>query len=115
MQTATRYAATDLTFDGAAIPRGAVVQCMLGAMKRDPAHVRDPDRFDPWRTDGTAHTAFGFGRHYCLGASLARLEARLAMRALLDRWPAIAMDASRTRPPVGHEFRKVEALGIVTR
>ncbi len=112
VQTATRYAARDVTLAGADIPRGAVVQCMLGAMNRDPAHVHDPDRYDPWRSDAPTHTAFGFGRHYCLGAALARLEARLAIRALLDRSPTLALDHDRARPPAGHEFRKVEALMV---
>lgn len=115
VQTATRYAAADLDFHGARIARGAVVQCMLGAMNRDPGHVADPDRFDPWRTDPVAHTAFGFGRHYCLGAALARLEARTAVRAALERYPLLALDLARTRPPAGHEFRKVEALQVTLR
>ncbi len=112
VQTATRYATRDLDFHGAHIPQGAVVQCMLGAMNRDPAYVADPDCFNPQRTEQVSHTAFGFGRHFCLGAALARLEARIAIRALLERHPALSLDETRSRGPEGHEFRKVSALMV---
>ena len=112
VQTATRYAAADLELAGVAINRGAVVQCMLGAINRDPAHVANPDRFDPWRTDMPAHHAFGFGRHFCLGAAMARLEARIAIGRLLETHPGLTLDIDASRPPVGHEFRKVEALAV---
>ncbi len=89
-----------------------MVQVMLGAMNRDPAHFADPDRFDPSRTEAISHSAFGFGRHFCLGAALARLEARLAIRRLFDDFPALWLDETRATPPSGHEFRKPEALVV---
>ena len=112
VQTCTRYVPDAALLHGVAIPRGAVVQVMLGAMNRDPAHFAIPERFDPWRTESVVHTAFGFGRHFCLGAALARLEARLAIRRLFDDWPALALDDRRSLPPSGHEFRKPGALVV---
>jgi len=112
VQTCTRYVSGPCTLRGAELPAGAVVQCMLGAMNRDPAHHRDPDRFDPWRDEPAAHTAFGAGRHFCLGAALARVEARTAIRALLDRYPALRLDHAASAPPAGHEFRKAERVVV---
>ncbi|MBI3791635.1 MAG: cytochrome P450, partial [Gemmatimonadetes bacterium] len=112
VQTVTRYAAHDARVGDTTIPRGAVVQCMLGALNRDPAHVREPDRFDPWREGTAAHLAFGAGRHVCLGAALARLEGQVALGRLLEAHPRLALDAERTRGPRGREFRKVEALVV---
>jgi len=112
VQTCTRYVPEPCTLHGVAIPAGALVQVMLGGMNRDPAHYADPDRFAPWRTETTPHSAFGFGRHFCLGAALAKLEARLAVRRLFDDFPALALDVAHTRPPMGHEFRKPGALVV---
>jgi cytochrome P450 len=112
VQTCTRYVPEPAILHGVAIPPGALVQVMLGGMNRDPAHYADPDRFDPWRPETTPHSAFGFGRHFCLGAALAKLEARLAVRRLFDDFPALALDVARTRPPTGHEFRKPGALVV---
>lgn len=112
VQTCTRYASLACTLHNAELPRGAVVQCMIGAMNRDPAHFANPDLFDPWRDESLAHTAFGFGRHFCLGAALARLEAQVAIRRLLMTFPSMRLDRERTVPPRGHEFRKPPALVV---
>lgn len=112
VQTCTRYAASDCELRGAALPRGAVVQCMLGAMNRDPAYFEEPDRYDPWRREGSGHSAFGLGRHFCLGAALARTEARVAIRQLLADLPHLEFDDSRSQPPTGHEFRKAGAIWV---
>ncbi|QIQ04084.1 cytochrome P450 family protein [Streptomyces liangshanensis] len=72
-----------------------------GAMGRDPAvHGDDAERFDVTRTTRKEHLAFGFGVHYCLGAELARVEARIALSALFDRFPGLALagPASELRP-----------------
>ncbi len=106
VQTCTRYAAAPCTLHGADIPEGATVQCMIGAMNRDPAHYADPDAFNPHRTESLGHTAFGFGRHFCLGAALAKVEARVAIRRLFEAFPLLAFDAESSQGPVGHEFRK---------
>ena len=112
VQTCSRYAASDIELRGAAIAAGELVQCMLGAANRDPAAYADPDRFDPWRSERIPHLSFGSGRHFCLGAALARLEARLASGALLEACPGIRLDPERREGPRGHEFRKPPSLHV---
>jgi len=71
---------------GVEIPEGAKVLLLFASANRDPRRIADPDRFDVTR-DPNPHLAFGFGTHFCLGASLARLEARVAFEELLARLP----------------------------
>ncbi|MFH8223986.1 cytochrome P450 [Streptomyces sp. NPDC018057] len=86
-----RYAARPLEIGGTAIAQGDPVLIGLAAAGRDGARYPAPDRFDPHR-DTRGHLAFGHGIHYCLGAPLARLEARTALHTLLRRAPALALD-----------------------
>jgi cytochrome P450 len=92
VETATyRYAAEPMEIGGRAIAAGDPVMIGLQAANRDAAHCPDPHRFDIHRTP-PGHLAFGHGIHYCLGAPLARLEARVALGSLLDRYPDLALD-----------------------
>ena len=82
IQVAFRTVTADTELAGTRIPRGAVVAALLGSANRDERAFVEPDRFDVER-DTRGHLAFGFGPHFCLGAALARLEARVALEALV--------------------------------
>ncbi|MQA09338.1 MAG: cytochrome P450 [Pseudonocardiaceae bacterium] len=73
------------------IPRDKFVQVWFSAANRDPRQFERPDEFNPSR-ESSAHLAFGRGVHFCLGAGLARLEARVAMNLLLDRFDGLRVD-----------------------
>jgi cytochrome P450 len=82
VQLVFRTATEEVELGGVTIPKGAYVAPLIGSANRDERRFPDADRFDVARaTQG--HLAFGFGEHFCLGASLARLEARVALEALL--------------------------------
>ncbi|MFF4905964.1 cytochrome P450 [Streptomyces sp. NPDC001260] len=85
-----RFAAETLEIGGTKIMRGDAVMIGLSAADRDASRYPAPDRFDLQR-DTRGHLAFGHGIHYCLGAPLARLEARTAIRTLLERAPALTL------------------------
>ncbi|MCC9153537.1 cytochrome P450 [Streptomyces parvulus] len=87
--TAFRFAAEPLELAGTPIAAGDAVLVSLAAASRDPRHFPGPDRFDAGRAPG-GHLGFGHGLHHCLGAPLARLEATVAVRLLLERCPALA-------------------------
>jgi hypothetical protein len=80
-----RLATRDTTLGGAEIPAGSVILGLIGSANRDEAVFPDPDRFDMDRPSD-AKLSFGHGAHFCLGASLSRLEARLMLEALLARF-----------------------------
>ncbi|MGV9906984.1 cytochrome P450 family protein [Streptomyces sp. NPDC003388] len=94
VETATfRYATEPLEIAGTAIEQGQSVMIGLTAADRDGGRYAEPDRFDI-RRDARGHLAFGHGIHYCLGATLARLEGRIAVGTLLERAPGLALDGS---------------------
>ncbi len=78
----------ELEVGGRTLPKGSMAYLLLGAVNRDPARFRDPDRLDITR-DISHHLAFSFGAYYCLGASLARLETQVGIRTLIDRFPGL--------------------------
>jgi pimeloyl-[acyl-carrier protein] synthase len=70
---------------------GYRVNLLIGAANRDPAQFSDPDRLDVTRPNASQHLSFASGIHYCVGAPLARLEAQLAIGALLRRFPELRL------------------------
>jgi cytochrome P450 len=86
-----RYVAEDVTYHGQTVPAGSRILLMLSAANRDDRHFPDPDRYDIHRKIDQ-HFAFSHGAHYCLGAALARLEARIALDEVLNRWPDWEID-----------------------
>jgi cytochrome P450 PksS len=90
-----RFALEDLEIAGTTIRKGEMVILLLAAANRDEGVFAEPDRFDILRKDNGRHLALGFGLHYCLGSSLARLETRIAIDALLRRFPDLALDVPR--------------------
>jgi pimeloyl-[acyl-carrier protein] synthase len=90
VQRGWRIAREDVEFGGAPIRRGDLVLPMLGAANRDPAQFPNPDVLDIERKENR-HVAFGYGIHFCLGAPLARLEAPIAINALLAKFPNLGL------------------------
>ena len=107
-----RVASADFELGGKTIAAGTRLTLMLGSANRDPDHFPDPDRFDITRTLND-NFAFGFDRHLCLGAHLARIEGQIAITTLLRRFPRIAL----TGAPLVHfpnlAFRALKALPVL--
>lgn len=89
-QMTFRFATEEVELRGKRISPGEPIAVIIGAANRDPNVFQDPDKLDITRQENP-HIAFGSGRHHCLGASLARMEARIAITTLLERMPDIRM------------------------
>lgn len=90
VQATVRVALEDVAIDDQVIPEGSLVLVSIGSANHDPDTFEDPDQLDLARVPNP-HLAFGFGTHFCLGAPLARLEARLAFDALTVRFPGLSL------------------------
>ena len=100
-----RFTTEDVPVGGVIIPAGEWVLPAVSSADRDPAQFPDPDRLDLSR-DTSGHVAFGHGVHYCLGAPLARMEAEVALGALLARFPEISLAV----PPPELRWRPVSLM-----
>ena len=101
----------DLQIGGKTIRKGDIVTVLFGAANRDPARFPDPDRFDIERADNE-HLAFSMGIHYCLGASLARLEAQIAIIAIVARYPNIELAGGEPEWRSMGRFRGLKSLAV---
>jgi cytochrome P450 len=107
-----RYMARDYECYGTTVPAGSAMLLLLGAASRDPRRYENPDRFDIHR-DNISHLTFGKGLHYCLGANLARLEGRVALDELLNRWPEWDIDYDTLQLAPTSTVRGWERLRLV--
>jgi cytochrome P450 PksS len=104
-QIAPRYALESVELHGRVIPKGSTVMLGLAAANWDERVFSNPDQLDITR-EPNRHVAFGLGTHFCLGAPLARLEGRIALRVLLDRFPHLQLAV----PPAAIQWRTAVAL-----
>lgn len=97
VQLTARSALRETEVAGTVVPAGQRVVTLLAGANRDPAVFTDPHTFDVQRPNAKDHLSFSGGRHYCLGASLARLEGEIGLRTLFQRFPDIALAPGATR------------------
>jgi cytochrome P450 len=107
-----RYLPEAVELHGRTVPAGSAMLFLVGAANRDERRYDEPDRFDIHREIGQ-HLAFGFGIHFCLGAALARLEGRIALEELLQRFPTWEVDLGAARLAPTSTVRGWETLPVV--
>jgi len=100
VQATARFAGEDTEVCGHPVAKGRFVTLMLAGANRDPAVFDNPHEFDVRRANARDHLGFSAGIHFCLGASLARLEGAVALRKLFERFPDLALDGLPTRRPL---------------
>jgi cytochrome P450 len=97
VQLTGRLALKDTEVAGSSIKQGELVVVYVAAANRDPAVFADPNRFDIERDNAGKHLAFSGGRHFCLGAALARAEGEVGLRAFFDRFPDVRSAGAGSR------------------
>ncbi|OBH52192.1 cytochrome [Mycobacterium mantenii] len=97
VQLTARLALNDVELAGRRVQRGDLVLVYLAAANRDPAVFGDPHRFDIERENAGRHLAFSGGRHFCLGAALARAEGEVGLRTFFDRFPEVRAAGAGSR------------------
>ena len=102
----------DTTLGGLRLPAGTEVGLMIGSANRDPLRFDDPDAYDLGRTR-SAHVAFGYGTHFCIGHSVARTLGQVVLEELFTRLPGLRLDPDR--PPTVHGWatRGATSLPVV--
>ncbi len=112
VKSTQRIAAEDTELGGKLIKQGDRIRWIMAAANRDPRAFEDPDRFDIGRQPNP-HVSFGAGIHYCLGATLARIEGQEVFRALAERFPDLALAADQPleyQPSI--QFRSLRSLPV---
>jgi len=110
--TQARYVTQDVEHHGSVLPEGSVVLLLNGSGNRDDRRFPDGDRFDVTRKIDH-HLAFGYGLHFCLGAALARLEGRVALDEVLQRFPTWEVDWDNAKQARTSTVRGWERLPVV--
>ena len=108
-----RYVTKDVELYGQTVPLGSVMLLLTASGNRDDRHFPDGDRFDIHRTIDH-HLAFGYGIHFCLGSALARLEGRLALDEVLQRFPSWEVDWDNAVQARTSTVRGWEKLPVIT-
>jgi cytochrome P450 len=109
-----RYAAQDLNFHGAELHGGEMILPVIIAANRDPSTFPEPDAFDVRRENARAHYSLSHGKHFCLGANLARLQGEAVVRGFLDAFLSMSLTAD-TGAPAGFEFRRAAPVYLQLR
>ncbi len=104
-----RRCTADVPLRGKTLRAGDTVRVGLGAANRDPEVFDDPDRFDITRKPTQPPLSFGAGPHFCIGAALARFEARLAVESIAERWPGLRLGTTApVKDPRRHDrYREI--------
>jgi cytochrome P450 len=97
VQLTARVALDDVEVAGMPVKAGEMVVIYLAAANRDPSVFDDPHRFDVERPNAGKHLAFSGGRHFCLGAALARAEGEVGLRTFFDRFPEVRAAGAGSR------------------
>lgn len=109
--TSTRQTTSATQLAGVDLPAGALIAAVLSSANRDPRYWQDPDRFD-LDAHRRPHLAFSAGAHVCVGALLARMETRTALKLLLEELPGLRLDEQRPPTFEGWEFRSPHHLHV---
>jgi cytochrome P450 len=107
-----RYVTEDVDYYGRTVPAGSAMLLMLASANRDERRYENPDRFDIHRDIGQ-HVTFGYGAHFCLGAALARLEGRIALDEVLNRFPEWEVDKQNARRAPTSTVRGWDSMPVV--
>jgi hypothetical protein len=112
VQRTFRVTEEAVELSGTRIERGERVMALIGAANRDPRRFSQPDVFDVRRSDAKHHLSFGGGIHYCIGAPLARLEAEIVLRTLLERFPDLHLVEEAVQWRANLIFRGLQRLVV---
>ena len=107
----SRVALEDVTLSGVEFAKGDLLHLSLASANRDAETFPDPERFDVARADNR-HVTFGFGAHFCIGAAVARMEARVAFETLLSRFPRIEIAGETPRWAAATALRSLEQFPV---
>ncbi len=111
VKSTQRIAAADVERHGKLIRKGDRIRWFMAAANRDPRAFAEPDRFDLSRSPNP-HVSFGSGVHYCLGATLARVEGQEVFRALAERFPTMRLTTDRLEYQPSIQFRSLKSLPV---